>query len=69
MSTTTVSIFYLNFLDKGYANSAESGQDRLVTDNISNRFKEALNRQLFGNMFSTDNVVPNNMMSINKKAS
>lgn len=57
------------FLDKGYANSAESGQDRLVTDNISNRFKEAINRQLFGNMFSTENVETSNAMSLNKRMS
>jgi len=28
--------------------------DRLVTDNLTNRLKEALNRQVFGKMFEVD---------------
>ncbi len=31
-------------LDSGYAFSQEQGQDKLVTDNLTNRFKEAISR-------------------------
>jgi hypothetical protein len=27
--------------------------DKLVTDNLTNRLKDAINRQVFGNMFET----------------
>lgn len=36
-------------LDTGFAFSQEAGNDRLVTDNLSNRLKEALAKQLFNN--------------------
>jgi len=32
--------------------------DRLITDNISNRIKEALHRQIFGNMFDGSKLKP-----------
>ena len=32
--------------------------DRLITDNISNRLKEALHRQIFGDMFDGSKLKP-----------
>lgn len=38
-----------NVKHTGFAFSQEAGNDRLVTDNLSNRLKEALAKQLFNN--------------------
>ena len=35
----------------GFAFSQEAGQDLLVTDNITNRLKDAFVKQIFGNFF------------------
>lgn len=41
-------------LDSGYAFSGDEGMDKLVTDNLTNRFKDAIHRQMFGKMFETN---------------
>jgi hypothetical protein len=45
--------------------------DRLVTDNLMNRLKEAANRQIFGNMFAVESDLEqlrSTKMSINPRS-
>lgn len=43
----------VNFEHSGYAFSGAEGMDKLVTDNLTNRLKDAIHRQVFGKMFET----------------
>lgn len=45
---------YVNFHHSGYAFSGDEGMDKLVTDNLTNRLKDAIHKQIFGKMFETD---------------
>ena len=40
-------------LDTGYAFSGEKGNDKLITDSISNRFQDALSKQFFAKSIMT----------------
>ncbi len=44
MLISNVSNSIIICLDSGYAFSQEQGQDKLVTDNLTNRLKEAISR-------------------------
>ena len=46
-------LFLLFRIARGFAFSGDEGMDKLVTDNLTNRLKDAINRQMFGNMFET----------------
>ena len=44
-------------VDSGYAFSGTEGQDRVVTDNLTNRFKDALYNTVFGKVLETPKMV------------
>jgi hypothetical protein len=56
--TSPVSLKFLTpFLDTGYAFSGAEGNSTLVTDNLSNRLKEAMFKQFYGKIFDP-NLAP-----------
>jgi len=47
----------VNFDHSGFAFSGTEGQDKLVTDKLTNRLKEGIYRNLMGNIFEQTNNV------------
>lgn len=44
-------------LDSGYAFSGAQGQDKLVTDKLTNRLKQAFAEQVFGTFFDPKGTI------------
>jgi hypothetical protein len=54
-------------LDSGYAYSAAPGHDKLVTDSLTNRLKEALAKKMFSTMHTMDYVKQEDLKSSNHR--